>query len=130
MKGQNTWSYTPYKPFLFDVGEIYVCRVVPYKDSIHIEWLDCGGECEIYFRQRGEETFLLAGRSNVWEFDIRGLNDNYEYEFYVACGGKKSRVRLARCAEAVGTVVNYLHPDDRAYSFSGRYLCSSSLLRL
>lgn len=43
--------------------------------------------------------------------------------------GKKSRIRLARCGSAVGTVVNYLHPDDEAYAFSGRFLCSPSLVR-
>ena len=30
----------------------------------------------------------------------------------------------------MGTVVNYLHPDDPYYAFSGQYLCSPSLLRL
>ncbi len=42
---------------------------------------------------------------------------------------KKSRVRLARTGDAVGVVVKYLHPDDTAYSFSGRYLCSPSPVR-
>ena len=36
---------------------------------------------------------------------------------------------MARCAEAVGTVVNYLHPDDSYYAFSGHALCSPSLVR-
>ena len=43
--------------------------------------------------------------------------------------GKKSLVRLARTGDAVGAVVNYLHPDDKAYSFSGQYLCSPSMVR-
>ena len=38
-------------------------------------------------------------------------------------------MRLARCGDCIGTVVNYLHPDDDAYAFSGRYLCSPSLVR-
>ena len=48
---------------------------------------------------------------------------------YVESNGKKSRVRLARTGEAVGVVVNYLHPDDRYYGFSGHCLCSPSLVR-
>ena len=46
-----------------------------------------------------------------------------------ASENKKSRIRLARCGESVGAAVNYLHPDDEAYAFSGRYLCSPSLVR-
>ena len=57
------------------------------------------------------------------------LEPDAEYEFYLQAGAQKSRVRLARTSEAVGTVVNYLHPEDEAYAFSGRYLCSPSLVR-
>ena len=40
-------------------------------------------------------------------------------------------MRLARTGACVdGVVVNYLHPDDEAYAFSGRFLCSPSLVRL
>lgn len=36
---------------------------------------------------------------------------------------------MARCGDPVGVVVNYLHPQDNAYAFSGKYLCSPSLLK-
>ena len=131
MKGQNTWSYYPYKPFFFETGEIYICRIAPGKDFINLEWIpDTDGEYSVFVRPREEGEFCLAGRTSNSTFNISGLNENSDYEFYVSIGKKKSRVRLARCARPVGTVVNYLHPDDEAYSFSGRYLCSPSLLRL
>lgn len=133
MRGQAGWSYSPYRPFLRNVGDIYICRVVPYKDSIHLEWLgsdtkDC--EYKIYVSPRGADNFVLAGTTCSADFDITGLKDGEEYEFFVVGEDGGSRVRIARCGESVGTVVNYLHPDDEAYSFSGRYLCSPSLLRL
>ena len=37
MKGYNGWSYRPYKPFLFDSGDIYICRVVPSENAVHFE---------------------------------------------------------------------------------------------
>ncbi len=37
---------------------------------------------------------------------------------------------MARTGAAVGTVVNYLHPSDTAYEFSGHCLCSPCLVRL
>lgn len=133
MKKPNTWSYAPYKPLFFESGDIYICRIVPSENSIHIEWLEADTDkYEIYCRARGENDFLLAGETDRTEFDINGLSDKTDYEFYV-CGKSKSlksRVRLAKTGNfPYGSIVNYLHPDDEAYSFSGRYLCSPSILR-
>ena len=41
-----------------------------------------------------------------------------------------SSLRRVRCCRAPGVTVDYLHPADTEYSFSGRYLCSPSLLKL
>ena len=129
MKGVETWSYAPYRPLLFDVGDIYICRVVPASDSIHLEWMPAGETYRIFYRLRGAETFQTAGETVQTAYNIIGLKREMTYEFYVQAGVKRSRIRLARCGDAVGSIVNYLHPDDEAYSFSGRYLCSPSLLR-
>ena len=130
MKGCNTWSYAPYQPLLRSIGDIYVCRVAPSAHSIHLEWLyDEGEDFAIYCRKRDDTDFSLCGTTREKSFDIVGLESENDYEFYVTCGDAKSRVRLARCAETVGTVVNYLHPDDNCYAFSGRALCSPSLVR-
>ena len=130
MKGSSTWSYRPYRPFLTEVGDIYICRVVPQTDTIHFEWLSCGkASYEIYYRKRTEGEFNLWETTEKTECDIVGLSNGAEYEFYVQSGDKKSRIRLARCGASIGTVVNYLHPEDEAYAFSGRYLCSPSLVR-
>lgn len=130
MKGYNLWSHHPYRPLLTEVGDIYICRVVPSKNSIHFEWLvEDNTEFSIYCSKRGENNFVCCGNTSKGEFDILGLTADDEYEFYVESGSKKSRVRLARCGEAVGSIVNYLHPEDQAYSFSGNYLCSPSLVR-
>ncbi len=129
MKGYNYWSYSPYKPLLRDVGDIYICRVVPYMNSIHFEWLDTCKEYNIFFRKRGENAFTLCGTTDKNEFDILNLETETDYDFYVESNEGKSRIRLARTGESVGTVVNYLHPDDDAYGFSGRFLCSPSLLK-
>nr|MBQ4318188.1 exo-alpha-sialidase [Clostridia bacterium] len=130
MKGYSGWSYDPYKPPLRDIGDIYVNRVVPGEDSVHFEWNSAGNvEYSVYLRVRGEGEFALVGKTSATVYDITGLCIDTDYEFYVEADGKKSRVRLARCGKTIGTVINYLHPDDEAYSFSGRYLCSPSLLR-
>lgn len=129
MKGQSKWSYRPYRPLLTDVGDIYICRVVPYENKIHFEWLSDRSLFSVYYKKREDKDFLLWGETESNSCDIMGLSCNTDYEFYVVSGEEKSRVRLARCGEVNGTTVNYLHPDDEAYSFSGRYLCSPSLVR-
>ena len=129
MNGHSLWSYSPYRPFLTDIGDIYICRVVPSENSIHFEWLEKNLTCSVFCRKRDADTFTLCGETTQNQFDILNLEPDTDYEFYVKDGQKKSRVRLARTGESVGTVVNYLHPDDDAYSFSGRYLCSPSLLK-
>ena len=130
MKGQSLWSYAPYKPFFHETGDIYVCRIVPTEDSIHLEWLDAGkAEYTVKYRTLGESYFITYCVTDKKECDINGLEKDTDYEFFVSTNEKKSRIRFARCGESVGTAVNYLHPDDEAYAFSGRYLCSPSLVR-
>jgi len=129
MRGYNYWSYAPYKPLLWETGDIYICRIAPGANTIHLEWLEKFEHYEIYYRKRGEGEFLLAGDTEQNEYDIKNLENDTDYEFFVQSGDKKSRVRLARTGETIGTVVNYLHPEDQVYSFSGRALCSPSLLK-
>jgi len=129
MKGISGWSYAPYKPFLYDMGDIYICRIVPCMDSIHFEWIEKTGEVSVYYKKTDAESFELAGKTKEQFFDITGLEPDCDYAFYVEEKGRKSLVRLARTGEYVGTLVNYLHPDDTFYAFSGRYLCSPSMVR-
>lgn len=130
MKGYNYWSYAPYRPLLTEVGDIYICRVVPYINSIHFEWLDeKKSEYQIFCRKRGQENFLLYKTLSSNECDITDLETETEYEFYVQSGEMKSRIRIARTGESVGTVVNYLHPEDEAYLFSGQFIASPSLVK-
>lgn len=129
MKGQNTWSYQPYRPFLWEVGDIYICRIVPGEITLHFEWLPHAfGETKAFWRLRGTEAWSEAAVKDT-VCDITGLTCGADYEFYVEAGDKKSRVRLAKCGKSVGTVVNYLHPEDECYAFSGRYLCSPTLVK-
>ena len=130
MRGYNFWSYAPYKPLLHDPAELYICRVAPDAYSIHFAWLAVGEtEYSVFCRKRHTEHFLLCGTTTETEFDIENLDTDTDYEFYVCGAERKSLVRLARTGKAVGTVVNYLHPEDEAYAFSGRYLASPSLVR-
>ena len=51
MKGYNLWSYAPYRPLLQDVGDIYICRIVPDIQSIHFEWLGDNDNYKVFYRK-------------------------------------------------------------------------------
>ena len=130
MKKHNGWSYSPYKPLFFEVGDIYICRIAPDAESISLDWLGIGDvEYSVFCKIRGSANFKNVGKTRENTFTVTGLENGGEYEVYVCAEDKKSRIRLARCEKPVATVINYLHPEDRAYSFSGKYLCSPSLVR-
>ncbi len=136
MKGVTSWSFRPYKPLLFDTGDIYICRIYPGVGTIGFAWLPLEGTetYTVHLRKRATDDASAGDYSqlsvNGTSYVFENLEDDTDYEFYVSSQDKKSRVRLARTGFVPGdVVVNYLHPDDRAYSFSGNYLCSPSLVR-
>lgn len=133
MKAASSWSFAPYRAPFIDCGDIYICQIVPSETGIHFEWLkmDDAKHYDIYYRKRGQGEFILAGQTLNTCFEITGLDQETDYEFYVMDGRNKSRVRLARTGNCFfGSVVNYLHPEDEAYVFSGKYLCSPSFVKM
>ncbi|MCR5263823.1 MAG: hypothetical protein K6D94_08120 [Clostridiales bacterium] len=132
MKGVTKWSFRPYRPLLFDTGDIYICRVYPYTGQIGFDWLPAGDGAEytVCWRRRGSGSPFETLTTKETSVLLTGLEDGTDYEFKVACGEKASRLRLARTGFVPGdAVVNYLHPDDKTYSFSGHCLCSPSIVR-
>ena len=131
MRGETSWSYRPYRPPLIDVGDIYICRVAPKGTEVEIEWLPLDGVSAYTVRYglRGEserEILTVSGTS----VKLSGLCDECDYEVTVEAGNLHSRTRLFRTGFVPGdSVINYLHPDDEAYAFSGRALCSPSMVR-
>ena len=130
MKAVQRWSYTPYVPPLFDAGDISVCRVAPGESSLSCAWLgEPGAAYTLMLRREGDGAFEPAAETASTEVTVGGLQPDTDYEFYIRRGERRSRVRLARTGRPVGTVVNYLHPRDGAYAFSGQSLCSPSMIR-
>jgi hypothetical protein len=129
MKGYNKWSYAPYKPLINDGNNIYINRVVPSENAIHFEWLNIDGEKSVFYKKRDDTSWILYKKTTDNECDILDLETNVDYNFKVTTATESSPIRIARTGKAVGVVVNYLHPDDMVYAFSGRYLCSPSFVR-
>lgn len=134
MKGYNGWSYAPYIPAnrLGQPAAPYLCRLAPGEHTLELEWRYPGGEgpCTLYYTPCGRENWIRqAGEGPVLLID--NLQRDQDYQLYLELpDGTRSITRLFRTGEVPGTVVNYLHPEDTQYLFSGSYLCSPSLLKL
>ena len=132
MTGVTSWSFRPYKPLMFETGDIYICRVYPGSCRIGFDWLPADGAASyaVHWRKRGSEAPYETAVTGETSYLICGLEEDTDYEFLVESGALKSRVRLAKTGTVPGdSVVNYLHPEDRVYSYSGQYLCSPSMVR-
>jgi len=135
MKGSRKIDHRPYIPFNRpkDATRPYICRLAPGADFITLEWLAKeDGEHTLVIRKRGEEA---ERRIAISSSGVRadGLIKNTEYELFIESPSKAvSNVRLFVTSEVPdgATVINYLHPEDKQYDFSGNCLCSPSLVRL
>ncbi|MBQ9511411.1 MAG: exo-alpha-sialidase [Clostridia bacterium] len=138
MKTVSSWSFTPYTPL--DRPERasapYVCRLVPFETGFEFDFIDNGGKStdtySVFLSLRGEKTEKEIYSGQEKTVRIYGLIPQTDYEFYVVriSDKAKSETRLVRTGFVYGEVVNYLHPDDKTYDFSGSYLCSPCLCRL
>ncbi len=136
MRGINTWSFNPYRQL--DDGLEYgitVCRLAPNTDTIELEWLVEGAgtkiidEFEVNYKLLSEKIFTVY-KTKETKARLSSLTPEADFELYVSAGSLKSRKRLVRTGFVPGNVVNYLHPKDDAYKFSGKYLCSPSIVKL
>lgn len=134
MKATDSWSYPHYLP-LHEKKRAqapYICRIAPYADGFEFDIADCVKNAKYRLIWRERE----ADEANSLELDstsgkLTGLEAGKDFAFRVEREDRVSSTeRLVRTLEAPGTVVNYLHPEDPEYAFSGRYLCSPSLIRL
>ena len=136
MKTVSSWNFTPYTPLDRPERAInpYVCRLVPGIDGVYLDFIDNGGDGALHtlkYRRRGDGDFIPVPLGRETHASLGGLISECDYEFFVEReDGASSETRLFRTGKVHGDIVNYLHPDDDTYLFSGRYLCSPCLCRL
>lgn len=136
MKGQSNWNYHPYSRLNNMEKRIlpYICRLAPGKMHIELEWFDQRSSCRHFVCYRLYKSGNPFIRQELYgpRAIISDLREELDYELFIMRedGTGQSDLRLARTGVSVGTVVNYLHPEDEFYAYSGRSLCSPSLVRL
>lgn len=137
MRGNTKWYHRPYQPMnrLTVARNPYICRLAPFADGVEVQILDNGAP--------GSDHILKLrpmGTSEEWQIFplnddhavIRGLAPWTDYEIFAARTDEtgSSALRFFRTGEYPGRMVNYLHPKDMQYAFSGRALCTPCIVRL
>ena len=135
MRGSANIHHRPYFPLSFREArrKPYICRLAPFETGFEFEWLDPVGESThtLCYGKRGEDskTRIVVSDPIV---RVEQLEPDCDYEFYLeAESGIRSNLRLVRTGSIPDgtTVINYLHPEDSQYDFSGKFLCSPSIVR-
>ncbi len=131
MSTAPVWHHRPYIPFNQRGGEPkpFICRLAPSLTGV---------EGEVYGAPEGVVRYRLYKSENAWQsvcfsdgvFTVIGLDTDTDYELYAETSLGDTPLRLVRPSAVPGKVINYLHPNDEAYAFSGQYLCSPSIVRL
>lgn len=136
MRGNSRIHHRPYiRPNdLYGKAKPYICRIAPFENGFTFEWLDNNPhtEYDVFYGKRGDYVKKSLKLSDA-VVTIENLEADTDYEFYVErADGTRSNTRLVHTgAFPEGTVViNYLHPEDKQYEFSGRFLCSPSIARV
>lgn len=125
------WNYDRFLTYdkMTELKKPYICRIVPSASDVCVEIKNPTGSDILYLKERyGSKTVSKKMLNGVCV--IEGLDVRNEYTVYVENQYGKSDERLLLADDVIGSVVNYLHPDDRIYCFSGNYLCSPSIVRL
>ncbi len=135
MKGYSGWDYTPF----YTVDEAYrkeypyIAAIRPGDGCAEIEWYDekrtASDHCLYIWDEDDNCQEILTKENHVF---AEGLENGKTYRFCIADDEDKrrsSQVRKAVVAPVVGCPVNYLHPQDDCYAFSGHALCSPSIMK-
>lgn len=136
MRGLTNWNQTPFTRLTetYKKQQPYICSISPFESGFGFEWFDRGSDeahkviVHKYESYDAPIEYPLTDRF----IKLQGLDDCCDYEFTVwrndmsAC----SATRLVRTGKSLGTVVNYLHPQDDFYKHSGKFLGSPCIVKL
>lgn len=126
-------------------GSLHIMRLAPGEGQVTVDWLDfetaaAGSRTyTLEYKLRGEtETASVPLTASSGTITVGELRDGADYELLIraddrhAAAGEplRSPARLVRPGHVPGTVVNYIHPEDYTYDFSGRSPASPSIVRL
>ena len=131
MLGSSRMHHRPYIRACEPKNRPYIAILTPRKNGFDCECLEEAEQTLIVCARdwNDEKRIAMSGRYCT----VESLEENREYSVCICrADGVQSEVRIVKTGELPKdcTVVDYLHPDDRIFDFSGRALGAPSLVRL
>jgi hypothetical protein len=125
-------------------SSVHITRLAPGDGSLTVDWKDYDAdeagprEYVLQYRLRDQtESLRVSLSASSGSTTITGLDNGTDYEVFVEGIDPQKRsepllspTRLFRPGHVPGTVINYIHPEDYTYAFSGRSPASPSIVRL
>lgn len=131
MKAKNEWQEYPHRSMFETDCKPIICRVAPSEYGVQLEWIDKMQNSVYTAEITDVESGETVSRALLSDGVIDGLETLHDYKVVIVRDdGVKSSPRLFYTASVPGTVINYLHPKDKTYSYSGSFLGSPSLIKL
>jgi hypothetical protein len=146
---EHVWSYTSHTELASSLQEssfskLNLVRLAPGDGQVEVDWI-----YEVSVSEQNESDFIVAlypknekeslrtipVHGHMGSARIDGLTNGIDYELQIKALHKTtgqllaaSPIRLLRTGKVPGTVINYIHPDDYTYGFSGRSVASPSIV--
>lgn len=125
-----------FKPFILkgdgNEDKPYILRMAPQDDKLEFEWIDLkdreNNNCTAFISYDNKNFEKIPMHGNHAVLEVLPERDGWIY--IETNDGRRSSTRPFRSGFYPGKVINYNHPDDNQYEFSGRYLGDPSILRL
>lgn len=146
MRLSSQWGHRPYLPLsrMKEKNEPFIVRLAPFETGVCLEWMDAQPGpytvtvTPVKISINEDKTTIaeekhLSGVSVTVEgktAEIDGLQTGRDYMVTVSQQDVSGRFRLFKTGKYPDRIVHYLHPADEVYAFSGRSLCSPSIVKL
>lgn len=136
MKGYSGWNYRPF----YSLDQLkqkdcpYIAALRPGDGCVEVEWYDEKGSSTSYsIHISNEEQICMKVAATKQHVLVEDLENGKTYYVQVVDDEDEKRAsekRRVGIAPVIGYPINYLHPQDTCYEFSGHSLCSPNVLRL
>lgn len=136
MKGYSGWNYKPF----YTIDQIkqkdcpYIAAIRPGDGCVELEWYDETTTAINHSICLSDDEKICAKiEADGYRVLIRGLENGKTYYAHVVSNEneeKASQKRRVGIAPVIGKPINYLHPEDTCYEFSGYSLCSPGIMKL
>ena len=136
MKGYSGWNYRPF----YSLDQMkqkkcpYIAALRPGDGCIEVEWYDeMSSSTSHSIHISNEEQICMTVAATKSHLLVEGLENGKTYYVQVVDeldDKRASDKRRVGVAPVIGYPINYLHPQDTCYEFSGNSLCSPNILKL